>query len=266
MAEDRSSPEDLNRKEPPPVPSHRIPPPIPGQTSSSSHAPPPIPRQPPPVPRGTLVSTPTNAEGNSPTHRQPPRVSTQGPSVSTPLSPPAIPRARQGADRPNESLANIIVARPTHHEPVVLCRVALALTLLCIPLSLLGSFWPLLRSPFWITSLVLALLALSLTKFAISSSEKPSPLTKLTLQLSYGFIVISIIGLIAAAFRASLYLSGTADHVAAAVRAAAEAQRGSNEIFAWVLHKIDVLVSFLGTHGSSGAVPAASPSPSPSPQ
>jgi hypothetical protein len=180
--------------------------------------------------------------------------------------PPSIPRVGRGAARPNELVANIIVARPTHHEPVVLCRVAMALTLLCIPLSLLGSFWPLLRSPFWITSLVLALLALSLAKFAINSSEKPSPLAKLTLQLSYGFIVISIIGLIAAAFRASLYLSGTADRVAVAVRAAAEAQRGSNEIFAWVLHKIDMVGTLLGAHGSSGAVPAASPSPSPFPQ
>jgi hypothetical protein len=232
---------------PPPIPSTRTPPPIPRQRAGISHTPPPVPTKPRPI-----AINPT-------TPSEPPEI----PSNFRPSAePPAIPRRAA-----NDAPVNIVVAAPIHHEPVVLSRVALIVSLLCIPLAFLGSFWPFLRSPFWLGALILALLALALTKFTInrSNSGKPTALSKLTMQLSYGFIVIAIIGLIAAAFRASIFLSGTADRLALAIRDAADAQRGTNDALAWIFHKIDVIVSYFGTPDVSSALPAASPTPTPSP-
>ena len=232
---------------PPPIPSRGMPPPIPRERSGTSHAPPPIPTRPAAIGENTAMRS------------EPPPVPGARPSS---IGPPEVPR-RVVNDRP----VNIIVGHSMHHEPVILSRLALVLILLCIPLAFLGSFWPFLRSPFWLTSLVLAFVALSLAKFTINShsSGPPTPLSKLTLQLSYGFIIISIIGLIAAAFRASMFLSGTADRLALAVRSFAEAQKGTNDQLAWIFHKIDVIISYFGTHHAAGTLPAASPSPSPAP-
>lgn len=243
MSGDQSS--DSERNGPPPIPTHPTPPPIPHERVGSSHTPPPV-----PVRRPAIVT-----------------------EMAPLTDPPSIPLTRPSAglpDVPRRSIydapVNVVVSAPIHHEPVMLSRVALLLTLLCIPLAFLGSFWPLLRSPFWLSSLVLALIALALTKFTINnSSGTPTALSKLTLQLSHGFILISIIGLIAAAFRASLFLSGTVDRVAAAIRAAAKAQQGTNDMLAWVFHKIDVIVSYFGSHHAADALPGASPSPSPPP-
>jgi Patatin-like phospholipase len=52
------------------------------------------------------------------------------------------------------------------HGTAFLTWVGLFLALFCIPVALLGSFWPGLRSPFWLSVLILSFVVISLEKYA----------------------------------------------------------------------------------------------------
>jgi hypothetical protein len=233
------------------------PPPVPGSDTvrdTTRHQPPPIPEtqlphaasnhEPPAIPAGAATIA------NSARHEPPPVKS----------GPPPVPVSRRPTDQP---AVKIVVAKSARPHPVALSRAAFFLCLLCIPLTLLGSFWPLLRSPFWITSLMFAFLALCLSRSAMSNSETAPSLARLTRLLSSGFIFIAIIGLIAAAFRASIYLSGVVDRASAAIQAAADARHESNAILSWFLHKVDAILQLFSSHSASAAAPPASPTPTP---
>ncbi len=258
MNQDDPEPSERESAGPPPIPASYL-------ASPREHQPPPIPEEvlsfagsfggPPPIPGAYAPTSGVQADEQLRGNHTPPPI----PAAAVPDFPVSVAGSRMMPEPP----VKIMVSAPVHHQPVILSRVALALTLLCVPLALMGSFWPLLRSPFWIAALVLAFLAYSLAKFTLSNPEASPALARLTLRLSYGFILISMIGLIAAAFRASIFLSATVDRASAAIHAAADAQQGANATLSWFLHKIDVIIQFFSSHSPPPGTVHPSPTPSP---
>jgi hypothetical protein len=147
----------------------------------------------------------------------------------------------------------------------ILCLLGLLLLLACIPIALLGAFFPGLRSPFWLTVLMFSFLAICFEKFVKNKPHVSADLVKLSLRLGYGFLFISLIGLIAAAARAGVYISHVLDGASQAVHKVADSWHESNGIIAWGLHKLDAILQLLAGHAQNSPISAPSPSPTATP-
>ena len=216
---------------PPLVPKFHEPPPI-GQ-----HEPPPIPIQrhePPPVPSSAI-----NRPSESPSRR---------PEVKI-----------------TERQAEFTPERSRSFGRIFLSWLGLVLSLSCIPIALIGAFWPWLRSPFWLAVLVLSFVAICLEKFVADKPDVSANLVKLSLRLAYGFLFIAVIGLLAAGARASLYISHVVEVASQAVHRTADSWHESNGIIASLLHKVDAIMQFFASHAQTAATASPSPTPTPPP-
>jgi hypothetical protein len=243
---------------PPPVPTRHEPPQIP-----EGHEPPPAPAfHEPPIPQ--IPERPrvlqTHKPAPIPANRQPPPI------------PKSFPRAivnrrssNASGDAIGQSEVKIVVSKTNIHASVFLSWLGFSLVLISIPIALLGAFWPGLRSPFWLTVLILSFVAICLEKFASSRPNVSADLVRLSLRLGYGFLLISLVGLVAAAFRASVYISHVVAWVAQAIHGVADSWHESNSIMAWFLHKADAIMQFFASQTATAANASPSPSPTPTP-
>jgi hypothetical protein len=225
--------------EPPPIPQRREPPPIP-----ESHEPPPVPEFRPAIPADRLVRITAV------------RAKERRASVVLSESPRRHPAETGVEVRPRPSAFGLAT---------VLSWFGLLLMLACIPIALIGAFFPGLRSPFWLTVLMFSLVVISFEKFAKGRPQASADLVKLSLRLAYGFLFISLIGLAAAAVRAGVYISHVLDGMSRAVHKLAASWHESNGIIAWFLHKADVVIQFLAAHTTASHMSAPSPSPTATP-
>src|SRR5436190_850857 len=225
MSEDQSTPPGIPpQHEPTEIPPRHEPPPIP-----QFHEPPPVPEfhEPPPVPDAAFTKTkdyqPARVEGD-------PEKVLFVVEKSSSRGPPDIPV--------------MVHSKSGFHPVVILSWLGLLLILACIPISIVGAFWPYLRAPFWLTVLTLSFVVICLDQFLKNKPHVSADLVKLTLRLSYGFFFIALIGLVAAAFRAGIYVSHAINTMSMAIHRLAESWHESNGIIAWFLHKADAIMQF----------------------
>jgi hypothetical protein len=221
---------------------------------SEGHSPPPIPpgHEPPPIPDG----------------HEPPSIagSAERRSLQGTHEPPPIPDSHlttRSGSQAQEEASKIIVfgEKRSGHGRAFLSWLGLVIALSCIPFALLGCFAPGLRGPFWLAVLILSFVVVSIEKYAKNDPHASTELASLALRLGYGFLFISLIGLVAASVRALLYISYVLELASHAIHRTAESWHESNNIVAWFLHKADVITQFIADHAHHAS--AASPSPSP---
>ena len=262
--------------EPPPIPEGHEPPPIPQQRER-----PPTPERHEPPPILELKQMRAVGDTSRGSVADPVLGNTRPPPIPPKHGPPPVPKSHGPPDilKVQERRVTFVVDRQTRMRQTsmgeaalgrqsspfglatFLCWLGLLLTVACIPIALMGALWPGLRSPFWLTVLTLAFVAICLEKFIKNKPQVSSDLRKLSLRLAYGFFFISLVGLAAAAMRAGVYISHVINTAILAVHRMAVSWHESNGIIAWCLHKADAVMQFAANHAHN--TPAASPSPFP---
>ena len=251
--------------DPTPIPARHEPPPVPHPGANRlSPVPPPIPDS------HRIVATNVPAE-EKPSVRKAPVAEQEVTFVMEDFHASATRHVARPLGRQNKtegqtpnSAVNVVLEQGHGHGTAFLTWVGLLLALLCIPFALAGSFAPGLRSPFWLTVLMFAFIVIALEKYAKKNPGSSVELVRLALGLGYGFLVISLIGLVAAGMRAGIYVAAAINTASQAVHKLAESWHESNGIIAWFLHKADAIMQFFASHAPTAA-PSPLPSPSPTP-
>lgn len=253
------------RSEPPPVPTIAGPPAVP-----TRHEPPPVPQdkqvmagaaagvakarhEPPPVPQHlapAVVQEPAMAVTSSESFIL---EGANSRAVSGPLAfEPAFAPAEEAPELP------VNLEGGGDHGAPLTQWFALLLSFACIPLCLLAAITPLaLGIEFWVETAVCAFVGICLGRFAKSQKRASPGWTRLSLQLCYGFLVISLLGPIL-----KLTVPGlqTIRSVSQSAQSVSDSIRESNSNVSWFRQRIDWL-----SHLFDSSTPAPTPSPSPSP-
>jgi hypothetical protein len=254
--------------EPPPIPNAEEAPPIPpGNRAYSTEEAPPIPDRgdaPPPIPKQPVIMVPVVLEksrspnvihaqnsrevlfvtSSGPLHQQQPVIVTGHRSE--------IVRER-AFDEGQQTL--VIATAGGGPQRPVLARFALAMSLLCIPLSLGALFLPF----FWIPVFICALLARAFGGYARRQGGPSENLGILAVQLGRGFFFIAIIGVVFLLAVITLWGLSIANE-------AVKSWQSSNVVAHWFVGQVDGAEAFVKgifVHPSQAPSPAPTPASSP---
>lgn len=149
--------------------------------------------------------------------------------------------------------------------------IALILSLACIPACLLAAFVPpyqmfLGKCGLWVGAMVFAFVAVSVGRYARSTSGAPPELLRLSLRLGYGFLIISFLGMVAAMFDVLRFATPVVAAGVAAFHRLLDSWKESNGLMAKILDQFEWVKTTVAHlfHGA-GQPPLNAPSPSPTP-
>jgi hypothetical protein len=112
--------------------------------------------------------------------------------------------------------------------------------------------------------MVFAFVAVSVGRYARSTSGAPPELLRLSLRLGYGFLIISFLGMVAAMFDVLRFATPVAAAAIAAFHRIIDSWKESNGLMARILDLVEWAKTTV-THLFHGAGPSPLNSPSPSP-